>query len=145
MATANGKHQVPATEAAPQKNRLNLQGLWRIFRVFGRHYKKYARILAIAFVFMLLTIGVNALTPWPLKLILDYVILQQPLPPEAALLNPWFAEHPKLLLFVLAFSILLITCVDAVFSYISKFWMSSTGDRIIADIRERTMQSILNP
>lgn len=38
MATANGKHHAPAKE----KNRLNLKGLWRIFQVFGRHYKKYA-------------------------------------------------------------------------------------------------------
>lgn len=136
MPAVNGKSSPPASNGTV-KSKLNLRGLWHIFEVFGRHYRKYAKILAIAFVFMLLTIGVNALTPWPLKLILDYVVLQQPLPEEAAFLNPWFADHPKKLLFVLAFSILLITCLDAVFSYISKFWMSSTGDRINADIRER--------
>ncbi len=138
MATANGKHQL----AEPQQNalrerQLNLKGLWRIFKTFGRHYKKYAKILAIAGVFLLITIGVNALSPWPLKLILDYVILQLPLPEEFAFMNAWFAERPKLLLFILAFSMLVITCLDAIFSYFAKFWMSSTGDRINADIRER--------
>ncbi|MEK7729989.1 MAG: ABC transporter ATP-binding protein, partial [candidate division KSB1 bacterium] len=136
MPAVNGKQSLP-TSNGKSSSKLNLRGLWHIFTVFGRHYKKYAKILAIAFVFMLLTIGVGALTPWPLKLILDYVILQQPLPEEAGFLNAWFVDHPKKLLFVLAFSILLLTIVDAIFSYISKFWMSSTGERINADIRER--------
>lgn len=136
MPAVNGKQHAPATNGEVSK-RLNLRGLLRIFKTFGRHYKKYAKTLAIAYGFLFLTIGVNALSPWPLKLILDYVILKQPLPEQAAFLNPWFENRPELLLFALAFGILVIACLDAVFSYINKFWMSSTGERINADIRER--------
>ncbi len=137
MAVTNGKIRLPEAEASPQESRLNLKSLWRIFQVFGRHYKKYWKTLLVAGLFLFLSIAVNVLSPWPLKLILDYVILQQPLPERAAFLNPWFANSPKVLLFVLAFAILVIACLDALFSYINKFWVSSTGDRINADIRER--------
>ena len=119
------------------KEKLDLQALLRTYKVFGRHYKKHVKVLTVAYLSLFVTIGVAVLQPWPLKLVLDHLILKQPLPEAVAFLNPLFAESPKLLLFLLALAIVFIALLEAIFSYINKFWVSSTGDRITADIRER--------
>jgi len=119
------------------KEKLDLKALLRTYKVFGRHYKKHLKVLAVAYLSLFVTIGVAVLQPWPLKLVLDHLILKQPLPETLAFLNPLFSGSPRLLLFLLALSIILITLLEAIFSYINKFWISSTGDRITADIRER--------
>ncbi|MGH7454685.1 MAG: ABC transporter ATP-binding protein, partial [bacterium] len=120
-----------------EKARLDPRGLWKIYKVFGRHYKKYWKTLAVAYLSLFAAIGATVLAPWPLKLILDYVILAQPLPKTFAFLNPGLGHRPELLLLLLACAIVLAAFLEAFFSYINKFWVSSTGDRINADIRGR--------
>ncbi len=116
---------------------LSFKTLFRVFRKFGRHYKKYWKILLVSFLSLMVTIGIAVLKPWPLKLILDYVILERPLPDAWAFLNPWLESHIFMVLLALASSIVVLAVLEAIFSYFNKFWLSSTGDRINADIRER--------
>ncbi len=116
---------------------LKRQSLVKIYRVFGRHYKKYGPILAVGGLCLLVTIGVAVLTPWPLKLVLDCVILRQPLPAGLAFLQPWLDGKPGLLLLLLSSAIVLLAFLESFFSYLNKFLVSSTGARINADIRER--------
>lgn len=116
---------------------LNTRGLVKVFKVFGRHYKKHWKTLTVAYLSLLVAIGMQVFTPWPLKLILDNVILRAPLPDSVAFLNPLLTDHPKLLLLLLALAIVAITVAEAYFSFINKFWISSCGDRITAEIRER--------
>jgi ATP-binding cassette subfamily B protein len=120
-----------------EKTRRDPQGLLKIYLVFGRHYKKYWKTLVVAYVSLFAAIGVAVLSPWPVKLILDYVILAQPLPPILAFLNPWLVQSPKLVVLVLASTIILLALLEAFFSYINKLWVSGTGERINTDIRER--------
>ncbi len=111
---------------------LNTRGLVKVFKVFGRHYKKHWKTLTVAYLSLLVAIGMQVFTPWPLKLILDNVILRAPLPDTVAFLNPLLTDHPKLLLLLLALAIVAITVAEAYFSFINKFWISSCGDRISA-------------
>jgi ABC-type multidrug transport system fused ATPase/permease subunit len=127
--------RAPKPDAAVGTARL--PGLFRIYRVFGRHYARYWKVLTVAYLSLFVAIGVNALAPWPLKLILDRVILGRPLPKALAFLDPVLPDDPKLLLLVLSLAVVMVTVLEAVFSYINKFWISGTGDRITADIRER--------
>ncbi|MGH7496922.1 MAG: ABC transporter ATP-binding protein [bacterium] len=129
----------PGRANSLEEEQKNLKGmpLLKIFKVFGRHYKKYWLILAGSCMCLLATIGVGVLTPWPLKLVLDHVILQQPVPDSLGFLRPWLANQPALLLLLLSLSIVLLALLEAFFSYLNKFWVSSTGVRINADIRER--------
>ncbi len=120
-----------------EREKLNLEGLVRIYKVFGRHYRKYWKILAAAYLCLFATIGVTVLAPWPLKLILDHLILKQPLPVAFSFLKPLDTGNPKLLLLLLALAIIVIAFLEATFSYFNKFWISATGDRMNADIRER--------
>ncbi len=111
--------------------------LLRVYKVFGRHYKKYWKVVTASFLSLLATIATVMLVPWPLKLILDYVILGQPLPESLTFLNPLMLESPQTVLLILAVSIVVLAILEAIFSYMNKFWISSTGHRINADIRER--------
>jgi ATP-binding cassette subfamily B protein len=125
-----------------EREELNLEGLVRIYKVFGRHYKKYWKILTVAYLSLFAAIGVTVLAPWPLKLILDHLILKQPLPEIFSFLNPLYTGNPKLLLLLLALSIIVIAFLEATFSYFNKFWISATGDRMNADIRERVFSHL---
>ncbi len=120
-----------------EQDKLDKKSLIRIYQAFGRHYKKYWKILVVAYASLFAAIAMAVLMPWPLKLILDHLILHKPLPPTAAFLNPWLATRPQLLLSILAASILALVLLEAIFSYVNKYWISGTGDRINADIRER--------
>jgi ABC-type multidrug transport system fused ATPase/permease subunit len=120
-----------------EKDRLPPKTLMRIYRVFGRHYKKYWKILTVGYLALFATIGVTLLTPWPLKLILDYIIIKEPLPSFMAFFAPLLESHTKLLIVMLGLAIVLLAILEACFSYINKFWISSTGQRMTADIRER--------
>ncbi len=120
-----------------EQDKLDFKGLLKVYKIFGRHYKKYWKILTVAYLFLFATIGIAVLTPWPLKLILDHLVLKEPFPDTVAFLNPWRESDPGLLLLLLSLAILVIAVLEAVFSYVNKFWVSSTGDRINTDIRER--------
>lgn len=116
---------------------LNRVGLLKVYKVFGRHYKKHWKTLSVAYLSLLAAIGMEVLSPWPLKLILDNLILRAPLEGPLAFLNPLFTGQPRLVLLGLALTIIVITVGEAYFSFINKYWVSSAGDRMTADIRER--------
>ena len=119
------------------KDTLRSKSLVRIYIVFGQHYKKYWQALMLAYVSLLAFIAVEVLAPWPLKLIVDYLILDQPLPVDMALLQTMRAAEPKLLLLLSALSIVVLAVLAAFLSYVIKYWVSSIGAHMSADIRER--------
>ena len=121
-----------------ESSKLNLKALIRIYRVFGRHYKPYWRILSLSYLMLFASIGLGALVPMPLKLMIDQVILQKPMPDSLGFLAPVFmSTPPRILLLWLALAVVLMAVLQAIFSFYNKFYISSTGDRINADIRER--------
>src|SRR5439155_14619379 len=122
--------------------RLDVRALLRIFRTFRRHYAPYTLVLTISFVCLFATLAAEMLTPWPLKLVLDHVILKRSFGGHLAGLNPWLERDPQLLLLVFALAIVVITVAEALFSYVNKYYASGTGDRIAADIRERVFSHL---
>ncbi len=124
------------------QEKVNKRALLRIYQIFGRHYKKYWRTLSVAGLALLAGIATEMLRPWPLKLILDHVILDESLPANLHFLNPMLEDDPKLLLLLLSVAIVLVIALESFFTYINKFWISSTGDRINADIRERVFAQL---
>ena len=124
------------------KEKVNASALLRIYKVFGRHYKKYWKILTVAYLALFAGIATEMLRPWPLKIVLDNLILDESLPANLQFLNPLLENDPKLLLLMLSASIVLVVALESFFSYINKFWISGTGDRINADIRERVFAQL---
>ena len=117
--------------------RLDAKSLRRILQVFGRHYKKHWKALLLAHLALIAGIAMEALGPWPLKLILDHLILDERLPVAFKFLRPMQKEDPQLLLVLLASAVFLIAMLEALFTFFNKYLVSSTGDRMNADIRER--------
>jgi ATP-binding cassette, subfamily B, bacterial len=120
-----------------EKEKLRSNSLVRIYKVFGPHYKKHWKALTLAYLSLFAFIGVEVLVPWPLKLILDYLILHKPLPGEVAFLHTIRDTNPQLLLLIFALSIVVLAFLEACFSYVIKYWLSSIGAHMSADIRER--------
>ena len=115
----------------------NVRAVLRVYRAFARHYRPYRGRLAVAMVCLLGSVTCSMLAPWPLKLILDHVILGRPFHHRFQFLDPLLAHQASLLLALLAASVVVLAALEAVFSYVNKFWASGTGDRMSADIRER--------
>lgn len=118
-------------------DRVSLKELVKFYHVFGRHYRKYWKTLLVAYGSLGISILTTLLVPWPLKLILDHLVLNEPFPSQFQFLPQFLGTNPQNLLLGLALSIILITLVDGTFSFIAKYHLSATGDRMLADIRER--------
>lgn len=118
-------------------DRIDYRILLRVYKVFGNHYKNHWRQLLIAYCGLLLTVAFALLTPWPLKLIMDYVILKNPLPPQAALVTHWFGSDPATLLAVLALAFIGVNVADSFVSYFHKVGMMMVSAKMIREIRER--------
>lgn len=124
-------------KTATVDGKVTVRGSFRLYRIFGRHYRPYAGILAVAYACLFAGLAMAALAPWPLKLVLDHVILGREMPESARFLDALAGGDRRVLLGILAVSIILIAALEAVFSYVNKYWVSSTGDRMSSDIRER--------
>ncbi len=124
------------------KDKINTRTLLRIYKVFGQHYKKYWKVLAVAYLALFAGIAAEMLRPWPLKIVLDNLLLDESLPSSLSFLKPLLENDPKSLLLLLSVSIILVIALESVFTYINKFWISGTGDRINADIRERVFAQL---
>jgi ABC-type multidrug transport system fused ATPase/permease subunit len=126
-------------EFSPQefaRENVSYKTLFRLYKVFGRYYKKHWKMLATAYAGLMMTIVVALFTPWPLKLILDHVILEKPLPARVAFLNQWFGANAELLLAVLVLAFVVLRFLDSIVSYVHKVGILSVGEMITTDARQ---------
>jgi len=134
---------MPRREHKPEQDKLRYRDLLRVYKVFGSHYKSYWRQLALAYCGMLCNVFITLLLPWPLKLILDYVILQHPLPQEAAFITRWLGTEPLTLLLALALSYAFLHLLDSFVSFWHKVGMLMVGVRMKNEIRQRIFGHLL--
>lgn len=123
-------------QAPALKQTVSAKDLLKVYKVFGKFYLKYWKFITIAYIALLATIAVEVLKPWPLKLILDHLVLGAPFPEQAGFLNTYYQSNPHLLLLWLSLAVVGIAFLIAVFSYFNKFYMGVAGDLLNADIRE---------
>lgn len=123
------------------KNKKKAEFKWseyfRILKTFKRHYRKYWKILAVAWSSLLVTTLLTVAKPWPIKLVLDYVLLKEPLPGHLSFLNSMMEVRWIWVLAIVSSFVLLIAFLDSTFSYINKYFIAVAGEKIVADIRER--------
>ena len=126
-----GKHRTSTADL-----RFDWGSYGRIWRAFGRHLLPYWKRLVLALVGMVLAAVVDLARPWPLKLILDHVLLERPLPENARWLLR-LAPDLKHLLLPLAGLIVAIAVANAFFSFLNKYLMTVIGESVVVDVRER--------
>lgn len=102
---------------------------------FGRHLAPHKRSLSIAVACTFGHMFLTLLEPWPVKLILDHVLLDRELPPIVSdVLAPITADK-SLLLFLLIGLVLGIAILRGVVYYYREILSSIVGQQTVADIR----------
>ncbi len=100
-----------------------------------RYLRPYRAALGAAGLSMGAKAAVLLLAPWPLKFIIDSVILHKPLPQGLAALLPDPAGHPMALLNALGAAMLLLGLADTALGYWGNRLLLRSGQHAIFDIR----------
>jgi subfamily B ATP-binding cassette protein MsbA len=107
--------------------------LWAIN--LSRPYRKYVLIILFA---MLLQALISLAVPWPLKLIIDNVIGQHPLPKFLRWMDLIFKNEQFIQLAALAaLSYLVITCISSLAGYIYNYYNEKVAQYVANDLRKK--------
>jgi ATP-binding cassette subfamily B protein len=137
MMSKRDRYPSDSSKQKQEREKVSFRTMVRMYKVFGPHYKKHWKQLAVAYTGLLLTTLVSLLSPWPLKLILDYVILENPLPEKAAFLTQWLGDNVQALLVSLVLAFIVLQVLDSIVSYLHKIGLLTVGETMVTEIKER--------
>ena len=107
-----------------------------IYRMVLQQVKPYKKWLLIVFLAMSVATLMDIATPWPLKIIIDNVIDHQPLPSWLAWIKVFSIGNNKMALAAAAaITLIVITIIGAVASYINSFYTESVAQYVANDVR----------
>ena len=107
----------------------------RFRRTLLAHLKQVRLRLLLAAACTLGVSGTALLKPWPLKIILDHVILSAPVPRGLAFLPPVLVNDRVALLVAASVAVVLVALAAAAFSYFQIFITSSVGYTTVYSLR----------
>src|SRR5688572_21080231 len=112
----------------------------KLYRVFGPYLTQYKGQIFTAYVALGLSVGAAALRPWPLKFILDSVILRKrALSDSVSFLPPWVdAMNPYWLVFGLCLLLVVIVLAESTAGYFQKLIFARVGHSTATDVLEHT-------
>ncbi len=99
------------------------------------HLWRERRSIVLSLLSMLVLTLMELLSPWPLKIIFDYVLLDKVLPSHLAWLSGWLASGKTTAVVLISLGILLIAGVRSIFSYSQDFLFSRIGYRMVYTLR----------
>ena len=116
----------------------------QLYHAFGPFLKPYKWRIAGAYVALLATVGMTLLRPWPLKLVLDVVLLENR---TMADILPWAPGvldtlAKPMLLTILCSSLVVIVLFESLFSYAQKISFSAVGQSSTTDILEHVFTHV---
>ena len=107
---------------------------WRFF--INHLLRPHWKILAAAVVAVIFEGLAEILDPWPIKLVLDYVIGSKRLPPWATgFVHTTFGENSLAILSFAATAVVLIALVGAVATFTEKYLTAKVGQAVMCDLR----------
>lgn len=111
-------------------------GLQKVLQQFWPQVYKEKKLISVSVACLTIEVLTRILSPWPLKLIFDYVLL--PNAHSAELDIPFLrSASPTLLVVILALSIVGVAGLSAMSAYISLVSLSIAASRIITEIRSQ--------
>jgi ABC-type multidrug transport system fused ATPase/permease subunit len=124
-------------EAAQQIDGEEGRGMMGLIRELLRPYRSS---LAIILVTMLVQSLMTLAAPWPLKIVIDNVVVGRKLDPWLArLIEPVLVHaHRAHLAEIAALAVILIAVFNAVASYVANYFTESVGQWVANDLRMRT-------
>ena len=108
-----------------------------IYRRVLKYYRGFFGATLVGLTFSLASIGLNLLKPWPLKIIVDWVIPRfsvgaQVQWPDSA---PWWLRDAKTVVALLCVALVAIQMLWAVFNYLSNFIFVKIGLQALLNLR----------
>jgi ATP-binding cassette subfamily B protein len=123
----------------PQRRRNQRQLRWNEFRAVAARFAPYLRKqmarLSLALLCSIGYVVMGLLEPWPMKLALDNVILDRPLPSWLATILPAPWRSGLSLLYLLIGAIIFLAIVRGVFYYYGQLLAARAGQQIVAKVR----------
>jgi ATP-binding cassette, subfamily B, bacterial len=105
--------------------------------------KPYRRRVALLSVLLLAEIGLGTLQPWPLAVVIDYVLQQHPIPePFAGWLLAIHGGDRFILLIVLVVAGVLLQVINQFVSAYGTQVQVDTGQRMVYDLRQRLFEHL---
>jgi ABC-type bacteriocin/lantibiotic exporter with double-glycine peptidase domain len=116
---------------------VTLRDIKRVYSAFAPHVRKYRKRFALEYLALFAATAMNLLKPWPLKIVFDYILLNKPMPHWIKLASSAAGDDKLILLAVLCAGIVVIVCLEDLFTFTRKYFMASGGEKAIKDIRQR--------
>ena len=91
--------------------------------------------IAFAFASLLGATAMELLSPWPIKLVIDNILLAKPLSPGLAWLQPLFASGTMVALVVISCSIAAIALLSGGFAYLQTYLSAKVGYEMVYTLR----------
>lgn len=104
--------------------------------MLGAHLRANSRSMALA---GLASIGyaiTELFSPWPLKVVLDYILLRKPLPQTLAPAAGWLRDQPELAIVCISSLIIVAAILKGAFSYLQTFITSRVGYELVHKLRQ---------
>jgi ATP-binding cassette, subfamily B, bacterial len=98
----------------------------KLYRVFGPYVSPYRRQVALAYLALGISVAATALRPWPLKYLLDNVILGKT------------SSDPRLLVIALCVGLVIIVLIESTAGYFQKLLFARVGHSATTDVLEQT-------
>jgi ATP-binding cassette, subfamily B, bacterial len=110
----------------------SLKRIRNLYRVFGPYIRPYTRPIVFAYIALGISVAAAALRPWPLKYLLDGVILH-----KTSL--PWMpSADPHWIVLALCVSLVVIVIGESTAGYFQKVWFAQVGHSATTDVLEQT-------
>jgi ATP-binding cassette subfamily B protein len=112
-----------------------LPGMWRIVRAFAPYLRSQRRLIALSFLALFAEVAMRLLEPWPLKFVIDRIIVPAA---EGTGVGPGLqttAEEPMLLLALFAGAVVVVAALRALFAYASTVGFALVGNRVLTQVR----------
>jgi ABC-type multidrug transport system fused ATPase/permease subunit len=116
-------------------SKIKVEGLRRVVRHFGGHLRPHRIRLVLS---MLALLGVSLMTllrPWPLKLVIDYLLNPNREGSDTSLLAPLYGWDPLSVVLLAAIGVLAIAAVNGFLGYSRDLLTKTVGHGITASIR----------
>ena len=119
-----------------------LPSLWRLMRAFRPDIRPQRRLIGMAFAALTFSVLARLLEPWPIKFILDGVIVPAATGGDAEGLPALQGQGPMVQLAALAAALVGITALRAFLAYFSTVGMALAASRTVNKIRSRLFDHI---
>lgn len=120
-----------------------IRKLFRIYRTFGPHLMSYTKWFAIGYTGLAAMVLFKLVQPWPLKFILDNILLAKPMPSFLAGINDALGSNQLYLLTILCVATVVIAALEGFAAFMNKYYLSAAGHSVTNDIRHRVFDHLL--